>query len=263
MSYWSLGRRHLPLLMGVALTISGCGLHNRTADVNTAHVISFPTAHITSLAINMDGVGVHVFTRPGLQHITVTTEVSPVIRTSAEAKGHLFTLEEYDPSYTPNDTPLPVQVLLPPGRSVVIHADGSAVALKGSYQNINIAAQGGPVSVSGLSAATCRIAAAGGPVNVDNAVAGRVMAIIDQGGPVSLRGPLDGITTLKDQGGPVTVTSTPRNATAVGISDPGGAVVSHWPNMVKHLHSLNGTTPGHSPRDTLTISDQGGPVVLD
>ena len=262
MGYWSLGRRHLPLFMGLALTISGCGLHNIAADVNTAHMISFPIAHITSLAINMDGVGVHVLTRPGLQHITVTQEVSPVIRASVTVKGHLFTLEDYDPSYTPNDRPLPVQVLLPPGRSVVIHTDGSAVALKGSYQNINIASQGGAVSISGLSAAACRIAAAGGPVNVDNAVAGRVLAVIDQGGPVSLRGPLDGSTTLKDQGGAVAVTGMPRNATAVRVSDPGGSVVSHWPDMVKHRHSLGGTTPGHNPRDTLTISDQGGPVVL-
>ncbi len=262
MGYWSLGRRHLPWLMGLALTISGCGLHNSTADVNTAHVISFSATDITSLAINMDGIGVHVSTQAGLQHITITKEVSPVIRASAAVKGHLLTLEEYDPSYTPNDTPLPVQVLLPPGRSVVIHTDGSAVVLKGSYQNIDIAAQGGAVSVSGLSAATCRIAAAGGPVNVDNALAGQVLAVIDQGGPVSLGGPLDRITTLKDQGGPVTVTSTPRTATAVSVSDHGGAVVSHWPNLAKHRHSLNGTTPWHNPRNTLTISDQGGPVVL-
>lgn len=262
MGYWSLGRRHLPWLMGLALTVSGCGLHNSAAGVNATHVISLSAADITSLAINMDGIGVHVSTRPGLQHFIITQEVSPVIRASAAVKGHLLTLDEYDPSYTPNDTPLPVQILLPPGRSVVIHTDGSAVALGGSYQNINIAAQGGAVSGSSLSAATCRIAAAGAPVSIDSALAGRLLAVIDQGGPVRLGGPLDRITTLKDQGDSVTVTSMPRNATAVSVSDPGGAVVSHWPNMLKHRHSLNGTTPGHTPRDTLTISDQGGPVVL-
>jgi hypothetical protein len=258
--------RIAPLLatLPVLLALAGRGVTTSTsATLEKARVSTLPAAGITHLAMSLDGLGLKVQTAPAAKNITIRKVVSPNIRVTSSVSGHTLTFNIYDPSYTLENSPTYIHVILPPGRSLSIQTEGGAAMLEGSYHSITIASQGGAVSASSLSAQSCTITDSGGAVTLTTARAPQNLAIQTQGGAITLHGPLALHTIIKDQGGAITLGTVPQQKTLAEISDSGGPIVSRWPGVVVQSQgNASGTVPGRAPESTLRIHNNGGPVTL-